>query len=125
MTDERKDIFIETVEKLFTENSFNVPPEALDFFNDYKKGKSSNGKEVTDKGIAILIQLNNTENYVTSKAIGEMLDISSKSVAGSLRKLVTDGYVDKQAGNPASYKISDKGIEYITNTDSLNDDMGA
>ena len=51
MTDERKDIFIETVDALFKSPNTDIyiPLEAIDFFEDYKKGKSSNRKEITEK----------------------------------------------------------------------------
>ena len=59
MTDERKNIFINTVETLFEimkdydggTIDFTIPDEAIDFFNDYKKGRSSERKEITEKGM--------------------------------------------------------------------------
>ena len=112
MSDERKNIFIETVENLFKANEFNVPEEAMSFFEDYKKGKSSNRKEITDKGINILNGLKEINDWITAKSLGEHLDISGRSVSGTMRKLVEDGFVEKQAGNPASYKITEKGLNF-------------
>lgn len=112
MSDTRKNIFIETVENLFEANSFNIPPEALEFFEDYKKGKSSNRKEMTEKGYNILTALKDVDDWITAKALGEILDISGRSVSGTMRKLVEDGYVEKQKGNPTSYKITEKGMNY-------------
>lgn len=114
MTDERKDIFINTVEELFAKYTFeeNIPQEALDFFEDYKKGKSSNRKEITEKGVIILEALKESGDWITAKALGEQIDMSGRSVSGSMRKLVEDGFVEKRAGNPASYKVTDKGIEF-------------
>lgn len=113
MADERKDIFIDTVENLFTKYTFeeNIPQEAIDFFEDYKKGKTSK-KEITDKGINILNALRDINDWITAKALGEQLDISGRSVSGTMRKLVEDGFVEKRAGNPAAYKITDKGINF-------------
>ena len=112
MSDTRKNIFIETVEKLFEANSFNIPPEALEFFEDYKKGKSSNRKEMTEKGYNILIGLKDVNDWISAKALGETLDISGRSVAGTMRKLIEDGYAEKGAGTPATYRITEKGINY-------------
>ena len=112
MADERKEIFIETVEVLFAKNDFDVfiPQEAIDFFNDYKKGKSSARKEITEKGINIILGMRNMGNdWMTAKSIGEEIDMSGRSVSGSMKKLVTDGYVEKMAGNPASYRLTEKG----------------
>ena len=47
-------------------------------------------------------------NMFTSKSIANGLSISSRSVAGSMRKLVTEGFVSK-SGEPAVYRITDKG----------------
>ena len=56
MVDERKKIFIETVENLFSSYPLAVPSEALEFFEDYKKC-SSTAKEMTEKGYNILKEL--------------------------------------------------------------------
>lgn len=111
MTDERKRIFIEAVENLFNSYPLAVPSEALEFFEDYKKGNSV-AKEMTDKGYNILLGLKEVNDWITAKALGERLDISGKSVSGTMRKLVTDGYAEKMAGNPASYRITEKGLNY-------------
>lgn len=111
MADERKKIFIETVENLFNSYPLAVPSEAFEFFEDYRKGNSV-AKEMTDKGYNILQELKEINDWITAKALGERLDISGKSVSGTMRKLVTDGFVEKLAGNPASYKITEKGLNY-------------
>ena len=108
MTDERKNIFIDTVEELFQAYPMNVPTEALEFFEDYKKSKST-AKAYTDKGIAVIKALREIDDWITAKSLGEQMDVSGRSVSGAMRKLVTDGYVEKQAGNPASYRITEKG----------------
>lgn len=121
MTDERKNIFIETVENLFNAYPLNIPTEAFEFFEDYKKGKSSNRKEITDKGINILNALKEINDWITAKSLGEQLDISGRSVSGTMRKLVEDGFVEKRTGSPASYKITEKGINFTpleTNLDN-------
>ena len=110
MTDERKNVFIETVENLFNAYPMNVPAEALEFFEDYKRGKSSNRKEITEKGIAIILTLRENHEWITAKALGEIMDVSGRSVSGSMKKLVEDGYVDKRAGTPSAYKITEKGM---------------
>lgn len=112
MTDERKNIFIETVERLFTKYTLEdeIPQEALDFFEDYKKGKSSNKKAFTDKGIKILEAMREINDWISAKSLGEKIEVSGRSVSGSMRKLIEDGYVEKRAGSPASYKITEKGI---------------
>ncbi len=109
MTDVRKDAFIEIVEILFAQNKDSISPDALDFFEDYKKGKTSNRKEITEKGVAILKGLQSTDGWITAKALGEKIDMASRSVSGAMKKLVEDGYAEKKDGNPASYRVSEKG----------------
>lgn len=123
MTDERKDIFIETVEQLFKENEFNIPPAALDFFNDYKKGKSSNAQVITDKGLIILKELAAIDDWTSAKALGERIDISGRSVGTSMRKLCTDGYAEKKGSSPVSYRITDAGKEILTTLPSQGVDI--
>lgn len=112
MADERKEIFIRTVESLFTKYTFeeNIPQEALDFFEDYKKCQSSNKKKFTEKGMNILLAMREVNDWITASALGKQMDVSGRSVSGSMRKLVEDGYIEKQASNPAAYKITEKGM---------------
>lgn len=116
MVDERKNLFIEEVERLFNENE--VCEDARDFFDDYKKGHTSNKKVMTDKGFKILKAIYEMsegaeENVYTAKQIGEYLDVSGRSASGTLRKLVEDGYVVKYDGKPSCYGIADKGAAFI------------
>lgn len=52
---------------------------------------------------------------VKSKEIAENLLISSRAVSGSMRKLVSDGFVEKVSQNPIVYTLTEKGknIEII------------
>ena len=124
MTDERKDIFIETVDALFKSPNTDIyiPLEAIDFFEDYKKGKSSNRKEITEKGIAIILALQENPEWITAKALGEIMDVSGRSVSGSMKKLVEDGYVEKRAGNPSAYKITEKGLAFEAPTAQVDNE---
>ena len=112
MTDERKNIFIETVDALFKSANTDIfiPIEAIEFFEDYKRGKSSNRKEITEKGIVLLKGMREHSDWITAKSLGEILDISGRSVSGTMKKLVEDGYVEKRAGSPSAYKITEKGL---------------
>lgn len=112
MTDERRNIFINTVESLFTKYTFeeNIPQEALDFFEDYKKYQTSNKKKFTEKGMNILLAMREVNDWITASALGKQMDVSGRSVSGSMRKLVEDGYIEKRASNPAAYKITEKGM---------------
>lgn len=47
------------------------------------------------------------KNLFTSKAIADAMGISGKSVGGSMRSLVTKGYVTKIAGTPVVYQLTE------------------
>ena len=97
------------IEELFKAYPMNVPPEASEFFEDYKKSKAQK-KVFTEKGINVILTLREVNDWITAKSLGEKMDISGRSVSGTMRKLVSDGYVDKMPGSPASYKITEKGM---------------
>ena len=44
-----------------------------------------------------------------AKDIAEGLFISSRGVSGAMRKLVTDGYVEKVGQDPVIYSLTEKG----------------
>ena len=109
MADERKKIFIETVEALFTAYPLSVPTEAYEFFEDYRKAKGEEAKLFTAKGVAVLSAMREIDDWITATSLGEKMDISGRSVAGTFKKLVNDGYVEKRTGTPASYRLTDLG----------------
>ena len=123
MADERKIIFIETVEELFAKCQFNeeinitIPQEALDFFEDYKKAKSESSQPFTEKGIVVMEALSKVDDWITATALGEMIGKNGRSVSGTMKKLIEDGYVEKKEGKPASYRITEFGKEIKWNKD--------
>lgn len=93
----------------YTHEEMTTLRTALQFYEDYQNSQPAK-KPITDKGIAIILAMREVEDWITAKALGEQMDISGRSVSGSLKKLVTDGYVNKRAGSPAAYKITEKGM---------------
>ena len=105
-----KDIFIEVVTKLFNESN-EVPMEAKTYLESLKIEKPK--KEITEKGAIILKFLQRRPGELfSSKMMSEEIGINSKTIAGSLRKLTSDGFVSKVGQNPTMYSIATKGIEY-------------
>ena len=49
-------------------------------------------------------------NIFKAKEIGEGMGITSRTAGGAMRKLVTDGYLEKMGENPVSYSLTDLGI---------------
>ena len=65
----------------------------------------------TDNGKLILkwMQNNTSDPMLRAKDIAEGLFISSRAVSGAMRKLVTDGFVEKVGQDPVIYSITEKG----------------
>lgn len=59
-----------------------------------------------------------------AKDIAEGMNLPSKKISGAMRKLVSDGYVEKFGSNPVIYSLSDKGKNFdIENyKESLNNE---
>ena len=90
--------------------------DAFDFFEDLKNGKTKNSGAMTENGQKILIwmqeNVDSMNNIFTSKEAAEALFTSGRSIAGSMRKLVNDGYVDKIGKDPVQYSLTDVGKNY-------------
>lgn len=95
----------QVVEELMTENIQTY----INALNDKKAEKPL----LTDNGKLILSWLQKAPNGIyTAKTIAEGLFVSSRNVSGSIRKLVTDGFVEKVGEAPALYNITEKGKNF-------------
>jgi len=68
--------------------------------------------EFTDNGKLILKYLQDTVSdkpQQKAKDIAEGLFMTSRRVSGAIRKLVTDGYVEKVSQDPVVYALTEKG----------------
>lgn len=70
---------------------------------------------LTDNGKVILRYLQENQQVATWKAkdIATGLEITSRGTSASLRKLVTDGFVEKLGKDPAIYTLTEKGKKFI------------
>ena len=95
--------------------------DALDFWNALLVAGDTTKPKFTENGKLILQQLRDNKdkynNIFKAKEVGEGLGISSRTVSGGMRKLVTDGYVDKVGQDPVAYAITTKGIEVDLNAE--------
>lgn len=105
--------FVEFVDYLIAHCS--EPIEMSSNVNDYLTAlRESSGKEdkpeFTDNGKAILKYLQEIPvGMYKARDIAEGMFIAPKSVSGAMRKLVTDGYVEKVGKDPIVYMITEKG----------------
>lgn len=78
--------------------------------NDSASEKSA----FTDNGKAILQWLQTAPMAMyKAKDIAEGMGLASKSVSGAMRKLVTDGYVEKVGKDPVVYSITESGKNIV------------
>ena len=87
--------------------------DALTYFEVLRKMNDKDNPTFTKNGKLILdfIQKNHEtyNNLFKAKDIGEGLGISSRTASGALRKLVTDGFVEKMGDSPTIYSLTEKG----------------
>ncbi len=112
----KKQKFIEMVEFLIKENkNAMLDSEALEYFNILKAADINNDKpKFTDNGKMVLKYMQENKelrnNIFNAKEVGEGLGVSSRTASGAMRKLVTDGYVEKIGTNPVVYSLTSEGI---------------
>lgn len=116
----KKDEFVKYVEALIDATSefpVEMSEDARIYWEAFK-GKVEEDKPLfTDNGKLILKHLQDNQDTPMWKArdIAEGLFISSRAVSGAMRKLVTDGYVEKVGQDPVIYTLTENGknIEII------------
>ena len=113
----KKQEFINFIEMVLNENKIDELPENVRLYWDAFRGADENGEKplFTDNGKLILKFLQEHQETPMWKArdIAEGLFISSRAVSGAMRKLVTDGFVEKVGENPVIYSITDNGKNII------------
>ena len=113
-----KEIFIKEIEDLISIGNV-ISDEAMIYFESLKKDKG-HSKVITENGAKVLeyMQQNweSKNNIFKATEIGEGLFMSGRSVSGSMRKLVADGYVIKGGKDPVCYSITEAGKSFeLTN----------
>ncbi len=106
----KKQSFIEELKGIL-ENYQWKNEEAKIYWETLSSNEEVKKETFTDNGKMILdfLQKNPETILWKSKDIAEQLFVGSRTVAGSLRKLVSDGYVEKLGENPVIYSITEKG----------------
>ena len=109
----KKSKFIECVEEgLFSKiNLSDLDADVVDYWNALKGTTDVEKPMFTDNGKIVMEYLKglSTDIPLKSKDIAEALFISSRTVSGAMRKLVTDGFVEKIGQDPVMYNLTEKG----------------
>ena len=119
----KKEAFIKIIQtEIFDRTDIyaeNYPDEyelAASFWEDFKDGKVKNSGVMTENGKKLLSwmqeNVDTMANLFTSKEAAEALFTSGRSIAGSMRKLVNDGYVEKTGKDPVQYSLTEAGKNY-------------
>lgn len=88
--------------------------DAQNFLNELKE-KNNKQSVVTATGKKILLAMKENEktysNMFSAKQLGEILFMPPRSVSGSMRKLVSEGYVEKKGTSPSIiYGLTPEGV---------------
>ena len=104
----KKQKFIEWISE--NVNVEDMPDDVASYWNGFIITKEKEKPAFTDNGKMILQYMQTAVGtHFTSKEMAEALTASSRTVSGAMRKLVTDGYVEKVGADPVVYEITDKG----------------
>ena len=92
-----------------------IPREITEYYEILRtqQGIAKEKPLLTETGAEILryLQTNNIQNG-KAKEIADGMGVPSKKISGSMRKLVTDGFVEKIGANPVVYALTDKGKNF-------------
>ena len=106
----KKQEFIDYVEEnLMSINYESIPENVKVYWESLKKKEEK--PLFTENGKKILTFLRDNSEVESWKArdIAEGLFMSPRSVSGSMRKLLTDGYCEKTGKDPVCYLLTEKG----------------
>lgn len=119
----KRESFIKIIQKevfdrpdIWCENYEDIWEDACLFWEAFTSSSDKNDKPLfTDNGKLILNFLKDNQDTPLWKAkdIAENLLVSSRTVAGAMRKLVTDEYVEKVGKEPTIYSLTEKGKNIV------------
>lgn len=104
--------FLEFFDEMVKTNNVVIPEEVKEF-RDMLAASQENFTDkpaFTEIGLTILEYLQSCGiKSIKAREIADGIDVSSRKVSGAMRKLVTDGYVEKFGQNPVIYALTEKG----------------
>ena len=111
----KKQEFIKFVEMAIDAYPQEMNEEAHVYWEAFKGKEEVDKPLFTDNGKLILryLQDNLTTEMWKARDIAEGLFVSSRTVGGAMRKLCTDGYVEKIGQDPVVYALTEKGKEIV------------
>ena len=93
-----------------------MPDEVQDVYNMLQEQQAMEKPMFTESGLSILEYLQTCDaKSLKARDIADGMVISSRQVSGAIRKLVTDGFVDKMGSSPVIYSLTTKGRDFDIN----------
>lgn len=90
-----------------------MPDEVQDVYNMLQEQQAMEKPMFTESGLSILEYLQSCDaKSLKARDIADGMVISSRQVSGAIRKLVTDGFVDKMGSSPVIYSLTTKGKDF-------------
>lgn len=110
----KKSKFIEAIEDaFFSKVDINeLDPDIVDYWNALKGANNEDKPIFTDNGKLIMKYLQDLPAdapMMKAREIAEGMFISSRAVSGAMRKLVSDGFVEKVGQDPVMYALTSTG----------------
>ena len=110
----KKSKFIEAIEDaFFSKVDINeLDPDIVDYWNALKGAGNEDKPMFTDNGKLIMKYLQSLpadSPMMKAREIAEGMFISSRAVSGAMRKLVSDGFVEKIGQDPVMYSLTEAG----------------
>jgi len=100
---------------IWAENYPDIFSDAADYFNGLSVSGDGGKPQFTENGKLVLKYMQDNKdtynNLFKAKDIGEGMGISSRTASGAMRKLVTDGWVEKIGENPVVYALTQSGTD--------------
>ena len=98
------------------DNNRHILSEAASAFLDELIEHNASASAFTEAGAKIMKAMQENEktyfNSFSAKQLGELLFMGPRSISGSMKKLINDGFVEKKGTNPISYGLTTAGKEY-------------
>lgn len=110
----KKQKFIDCLEDaFFSKVDINdLDPDVVSYWEALKGAKDADKPMFTDNGKLVMEYLKSLPEgspALKSREIAEALFVSSRTVSGAMRKLVTDGFVEKIGQDPVMYTLTEQG----------------
>ena len=109
----KKSEFINYVEALIRgqKEPLEMSPEVKIYWEAFKGSTEANKPLLTDNGKIVLKYMKDNLDIDMFKAkdIADGMGISSRTVSGAMRKLASDGFVEKLGQDPVIYALTEKG----------------